>query len=77
MARSDGSAAVAVFAMPQSAVRGALLRCISRLHHTVTLAAVAADGLEPETAALYVVETIDDLRADLRVLRAALRGVTS
>lgn len=63
--------------MPQSAVRGALQHCISRLRHSVALAEIAVDGPEPETAALYIVETIDDLSADLRVLRAALRVAAS
>jgi hypothetical protein len=59
--------------MPQSAVRSALLCCITRLDHTVALAKSAATGAEPELAAHYIVETIDDLSAELQTLRATLR----
>lgn len=78
MTRPHGSAAVAdVFAMPQSAERGALQSCISRLRHSVALAELAVDGAEPATAALYIIETLDDLSTDIRLVRAALRRASS
>lgn len=75
MATLGGSAAVAkIVATPKSAVRSCVVRCIEHLDHTLELARVAASGPEPERAARYIVDTLDDLSADLRLLRAALRG---
>jgi hypothetical protein len=77
MRPSVGSAAVAnVFAMPQSAERRTLELCIARLRHTVTLAELAVTGAEPETAAHYLVDTLDDLSAEVQSLRAALRRLS-
>jgi hypothetical protein len=71
---THGSAAVAdLFATPESAERRALLKCISRLRHSVALAELAAHGHEPATAALYLVETLEELRPHLAAVRAGLR----
>lgn len=74
-----GSAAITtdVVAMPKSAVRGCVLRCIEHLSHTLELARIAAAGPEPERAAVYLVDTVADLSADVRFLRAALRAHSS
>jgi hypothetical protein len=76
MRPSLGSAAVAsnVVAMPKSAVRGCVLRCIEHLSHALELARIAAESPEPERAARYIIDTVGDLTADLRSLRAALRA---
>lgn len=70
---SHGSAAAArKLATPESAERNALLHCLDRLCHTLALASSAAHGAEPETAALYLVETLDELGPDLKLLRSTL-----
>lgn len=69
-----GSAAVVVQAMPKSAVRSSVRNCIEHLEHTLELARIAVESPEPERAARYLVDTVDDLSADLRLLRATLRA---
>lgn len=68
----EGSAAVAE-ATPQSAARGCVLRCIEHLGHSLDLAREAAQGPEPEIAARYILDTLADLRPELRTLRAVLK----
>lgn len=53
------------------AVRRSAARCAQRLAHASTIAGIAA-GRTPLNAAEYIVDTIDDLTADLRLLRRAL-----
>ena len=58
-----GSAALAV----------RVARCAERLAHAARLAALEASGSAPLCGAEYLLDTIDDLDADLRFLRSALR----
>lgn len=51
-----------------------VLRCAQELHHVARLAAIAAQGAEPEDGAQLLVAVVDDLRADLRTLRSAAKG---
>jgi hypothetical protein len=76
MDRCSGSAAVAarVASMPQSAVAEYVTHCAERLAHAARLAASAARGAEPLHGAEYLVDTVDDVSADLRLLRALLRA---
>ena len=55
------------------AFRASVKRCAERLRHAATLAVIAAGGTEPEHGAQYLLDTIDDLAAELRALRAALQ----
>jgi hypothetical protein len=73
MRPSNGSAAVALVAMPQSAVRGCILRCAEALRQTAELAAIAARGSEPELGAVFLIDRLDALRVDLASLRAVAR----
>jgi hypothetical protein len=57
----------------ESAVRGCVHHCIEHLSHTLDLARIAVDGPEPERAARYILDTLVDLRPELRTLRAELR----
>lgn len=72
MPTSNGSAASATRALPQSAVRGAVSRCCKHLRHAADLAELAAAGPEPEIAADHLVGAVAELRGDLAVLRAYL-----
>lgn len=69
----EGSAAIALQVMPKSAVRGCVLHYVDHLTHALELARIAVHGPEPERAARYIVDTVDDLSADLRTLRVVLR----
>jgi hypothetical protein len=74
MARNVGSAAVAHRAAPQSAVAQVVSRCADRLGLAASLALSAATGPEPWCGAEYLLDTLDDLRADLHRLRTELRS---
>jgi hypothetical protein len=52
-----------------------VLRCAQELHHAACLAAIAAQGAEPEDGAQLLVSTMDDLSADFRELRSATKGL--
>jgi hypothetical protein len=67
----EGSAAAAS-ATPQSAARGSVLRCIEHLSHALDLAQLAVQGPEPEIAARYILDTLDDLQPELSALRRLL-----
>lgn len=73
MSHKEGSAAVDnPFSTPESAERKTLQYCLYRLRHTLTVAEIAATGEEPERAAWYVVETVEELDSGLRLLRESL-----
>lgn len=61
---------------PQDPRLRAVLNCVARLHHTAAIARTAVDGPTPELAAQYIVETVADLRADLRTLREVVRQIS-
>jgi hypothetical protein len=42
---------------------------LARLEHTLTIARSAAAGAEPELAAVYLADTLEDLGAELAVVR--------
>lgn len=76
MSKPHGSAAVAarVAAMPESAVRSTVLRCAAHLRIAADLAEVAARGADPIDGAEHIVGIVDDLKAELTRLRAAVRA---
>jgi hypothetical protein len=60
--------------MPESAVRGCILRCAAHLRIAASLAEVAASGPDPVDGAEHIVGVVDDLRSDLTFLRAVVRS---
>ncbi len=60
--------------MSSPALVSRVRRCAKYMLHGATLASLAVEGPEPVRAARYLVDTVDDLRSDLRALRAAIRG---
>ncbi|WP_242394830.1 hypothetical protein [Anaeromyxobacter oryzisoli] len=79
MALRTGSAAVVELAqtMPKSAVAACVSRCADRFLHAAQLATMAAAGPEPVCGAEYLLDTLDDLSAELRFLRAVIRSRAS
>lgn len=55
-------------ARPNKTQLAALRRVIDRLGHGVRLAEIAAEGPDPEVAAIYLADTLDGLARDLRTV---------
>lgn len=72
MVRTHGSAAAELASTPESAVVESITRCASRLAHAARLATIEVAGPDPLDAAAYIVDTVRDLEADLRVLRRSV-----
>jgi hypothetical protein len=60
--------------LPRAALRGAIRSCAESLHHIANLAETAADGGRLDDAAQHLVDGVSELRADISLLRAALRA---
>ena len=71
---TEGSAASAG-ALPRSALRKHVLRCAALLSHTASLAEIAATHGRPTQGARYLVETINDLQAELDAIKQHLVAV--
>jgi hypothetical protein len=61
-------------ATPKSAVRGRVLQCIADLRVAADLAEIGANGAEPENGAEHIVGVFDEMREELKLLRAAVRA---
>ena len=53
----------------KSSIRTTVHRVSSALRHTAGIAELAADGAYPEEGAGYLMQTLDDLEADVKRLR--------